>query len=375
MFGRSVTLFHLFGFRVKADASWLIIAALVTWSLATGGFPVLAPDLEPMNYWIMGVAGTVMLFLSIIAHEFSHALVARQFGIPMKGITLFLFGGVAEMDDEPPSAKAELLMALAGPAASVVISIIFLILAMLGELFALPRQILGVLWYLGLVNAMLVVFNMIPAFPLDGGRVARSLLWMWKGQLRWATRVASYLGSFFGILLIVLGIVSVFMNNVIGGIWWFLIGMFLRNAASMSYKNVIVRETLQGEPVTRIMRTEAITVSRAIPVSDLVENYVYRYHHKMFPVTDDDRLIGCVTTRAVKELERSEWNRQTVGSITRPCDETNTIAPDSDALEALTRMSKSGESRLMVVSNGHLLGILTLKDLMNLLQRKIELEG
>ena len=375
MFGRSITLFHLFGFRVRADASWLIVAALVTWSLATGGFPALAPDLDPVRYWIMGIAGTIILFLSIIAHEFSHALVARQFGIPMKGITLFLFGGVAEMDDEPPSAKAELLMAIAGPAASVVISIGFFIVAMVGELMKLPREVLAVLWYLGIVNAMLVVFNMIPAFPLDGGRVARSLLWMWKGELRWATRVASQLGSFFGILLIVLGITSVFMNNLIGGIWWFLIGMFLRNAASMSYKNVIVRETLQGEPVTRVMRSDPITVSRVIPVSELVENFIYRHHHKMFPVVDEQRLIGCVTTNDVKELDRAEWERQTVGSIAKSCDETNTIPPDTDALEALTRMSKSGVSRLMVVEEGRLLGILTLKDLMNLLQRKLELEG
>ncbi|MBW3670132.1 MAG: site-2 protease family protein [Acidobacteria bacterium] len=374
MFGRSITLFHLFGFRVRADASWLIIAALVTWSLAVGVFPGLAPDLDPARYWLMGIAGTIILFLSIIVHEFAHALVARQFGIPMKGITLFLFGGVAEMDDEPPSAKAELLMAIAGPIASVFISITFFIVALVGELLELPREILAVLWYLGLINAMLVVFNMLPAFPLDGGRVLRSLLWMWKGQLRWATRIASHFGSFFGLLLIVLGIASVFMNNLIGGIWWFLIGMFLRNAASMSYKNVIVREMLQGEPVTRVMRGDPIVVSRVIPVSELVESYVYRYHHKMFPVTDDDRLIGCVTTTDVKELDRADWERQTVGSIARPCDDTNTIPPEHDALEALTRMSRSGVSRLMVVEGGKLLGILTLKDLMNLLQRKMELE-
>ncbi|MDX1584147.1 MAG: site-2 protease family protein, partial [Thermoanaerobaculia bacterium] len=359
MFGRSITLFRLFGFRVRADASWLIVAALVTWSLAVGVFPEFAPDLDTTRYWVMGVAGTIILFLSIVVHEFAHALVARQFGIPMKGITLFIFGGVAEMDDEPPSAKAELFMAIAGPIASVVIAIGFLILAFVGEIIGFPREVLAVFWYLGMINVMLVIFNMIPAFPLDGGRVVRSLLWMWKGQLRWATRLASHLGSFFGLLLIVLGIASVFMNNLIGGIWWFLIGMFLRNAASMSYKNVIVRQTLHGEPVTRVMKTEPITVSRVLPVSELVENYVYRYHHKMFPVTDDERLIGCVTTKDVKELDRSEWQRQTVGSIASPCGESNTIPRDSDALDALTLMCRSWVSRLLVVENGNLLGVLT----------------
>lgn len=375
MFGRSITLFRLFGFRVRADASWLIVAALVTWSLAVGVFPNFAPNLAPTRYWLMGIAGTIILFLSIVTHEFAHALVARQFGIPMKGITLFIFGGVAEMDDEPPSPKAELFMAIAGPIASVVIAIGFLILAFIGEILRFPREILAVFWYLGMINVMLVIFNMIPAFPLDGGRVVRSLLWMWKGELRPATRIASKLGSFFGLLLIVLGIASVFMNNLIGGIWWFLIGMFLRNAASMSYKNVIVREMLHGEPVTRVMKTEPVTVSRVIPVSELVESYVYRYHHKMFPVVDDGRLIGCVTTKGIKELDRSEWSRQTVGSIAQPCDESNTVPPDMDALDALTLMGRSGVSRVMVVENGQLLGILTLKDLMNLLQRKLELEG
>lgn len=375
MFGRSITLFRLFGFRVRVDASWLIVAALVTWSLAVGVFPTLAPDLDPTRYWLMAGAGTVILFLSIVVHEFAHALVARQFGIPMRGITLFIFGGVAEMDDEPPSAKAELFMAVAGPIASVLISIACFTAWLFGRLAGLPNEVVAVLWYLGFINAILVVFNMIPAFPLDGGRVVRSLLWMWKGELRWATRVASSLGSFFGLLLIMLGIVSIFMNNLIGGIWWFLIGMFLRNAASMSYKNILVREMLQGEPVTHVMKTDPVTVPRATPVSELVENYVYRHHHKMFPVIDDDRLIGCVSTKNIKELERDEWPRQTVGSIATPCDETNTISPQTDALHALSSMSRSGTSRMMVVENGQLLGILTLKDLMKFLQRKLELEG
>lgn len=374
MFGRSITLFHLFGFRVRADASWLIVAALVTWSQAVAIFPSFAPGLDSARYWIMGIAGTIILFLSIILHEFSHAIVARRYGIPMKGITLFIFGGVAEMEEEPSSARAELLMAIAGPLMSVVLAIVFFIMSFAASLAGLPRELVAVVGYMGLVNVLLVIFNMLPAFPLDGGRVARALLWMWHGNLRRATRIAAFLGSAFGILLIVLGIASVFMNNLVGGIWWFLIGMFLRNAASMSYKNVVVRETLQGEPVTRVMREDPITVSRSIAVAELVEDHVYRHHHKMFPVVDGDRLIGCVTTRDIKALDRAEWHRQTVGTITRPVDETNSITPDTDALVALTSMSRSGTSRMMVVDQGRLVGIVTLKDLAKLLHRKMELE-
>jgi Zn-dependent protease/predicted transcriptional regulator len=373
MFGKAITLFHLFGFRVRVDASWLIIAALVTWSLAEGFFPQIAPELGATRYWIMAVAGTIILFLSIIAHEFAHALVARRFGIPMRGITLFLFGGVAEMDDEPPSAKAELSMAIAGPIMSVLISVLFFVLAAVGSMVALAEEVVAVFLYLGIINMMLVVFNMLPAFPLDGGRVTRSLLWMWKGNLRSATRIASHLGSFFGIALIVLGIVTVF-RSPIAGIWWFLIGMFLRNAATMSYRNVLVRETLQGEPVTRVMRPDPVTVPRGLPVSELVENYIYRFHYKMFPVVDDDRLVGCVTTRDVKELGREEWDRQTVGAIAQQCGETNTVSPDTDSMDALTMMGKNNISRLMVVDDGRLVGIVTSKDLMKFLQRKLELE-
>jgi Zn-dependent protease/predicted transcriptional regulator len=373
MFGKAVTLFHLFGFRVRVDASWLIIAALVTWSLAEGFFPQIAPELGAGRYWIMAVAGTIILFLSIIAHEFAHALVARRFGIPMRGITLFIFGGVAEMDDEPPSAKAELSMAIAGPIMSVLISALFFVLAMMGGIAGVGEEVVAVFWYLAIINLMLVIFNMLPAFPLDGGRVTRSLLWMWKGNLRSATRIASYMGSFFGIALIVLGIVTVF-RSPIAGIWWFLIGMFLRNAATMSYRNVLVRETLQGEPVTRVMRPDPVTVSRSLPVSELVENYIYKFHYKMFPVVEDDRLIGCVTTREVKELGREEWDRQTVGAIAQQCGESNTVSPTTDAMDALTMMGRNNISRLMVVDDGRLVGIVTSKDLMKFLQRKLELE-
>jgi Zn-dependent protease/CBS domain-containing protein len=373
MFGKAVTLFHLFGFRVRVDASWLIIAALVTWSLAVGVFPHRAPDLGAARYWIMGVAGTIVLFLSIIAHEFAHALVARRFGIPMRGITLFLFGGVAEMDDEPPSAKAELSMAIAGPIMSVIISIVFFLLWGMSEVAGVRQEIVEVFWYLGFINVLLVVFNMLPAFPLDGGRVTRSLIWMWKGNLRSATRIASYMGSFFGIALIVLGVLTVFANPI-AGIWWVLIGMFLRNAATMSYRNVLVRETLQGEPVSRVMRPDPVTVSRSLPVSELVENYIYKFHYKMFPVVEEDRLIGCVTTRDVKELGREEWDRQTVGAIAQQCGESNTVSPATDSMDALTLMGRNNISRLMVVDDGRLVGIVTSKDLMKFLQRKLELE-
>ena len=205
----------------------------------------------------MGVAGAVGLFLSIVFHEFWHSVIARHFGLPMKGITLFIFGGVAEMEDEPPNAKTELLMAIAGPISSVVLGGLFLAVSWGGVAAHWPQPVWGVLQYLGWLNIILAVFNMIPAFPLDGGRVFRSILWAVKGDLRWSTRIAAAFGSGMGMLLIVLGLFAFVTGSLITGVWYFLIGMFIRGAAQMSYRQVLIRNALGGEPVSHFMETES----------------------------------------------------------------------------------------------------------------------
>jgi Zn-dependent protease/CBS domain-containing protein len=374
MFGKKISLFRLFGFDVNIDLSWLLLAVLITWSLAVGVFPAMNPDLSSATYWWMGVGGALGLFLSIVLHELSHSIVARRYGIPMRGITLFIFGGVAEMDAEPPSPRSEFLMAIAGPAASVVIAGIFFALAALDQLFSWPQELAVVVDYLAIINLVLAAFNLIPAFPLDGGRVLRSVLWHFKGNLRWATRFSAFIGSGFGVAMIVLGVISLLFGNLIGGIWWFLIGMFLFGAARGSYQHLLMRRTFEGVPVRSFMRTDAIAVPRDIPITTLVDRYVYRHHFKMFPVVDGDHLWGCVTTRDIKQMPRDQWSNQTVGSITKPCGPDNTIGPDDDALQALAAMSRAGSSRLLVVEQDHLVGILSLKDLVGLLSVKLELD-
>ncbi len=375
MLGKRITLFRLLGFKVQIDASWLIIAVLVTWSLTIGVFPAYFEGLSAATYVAMGVAGAVGLFSSIIFHELSHSLIARRFGLEMRGITLFVFGGVAEMDDEPPSAVAELAMALAGPAASVVAGGLLYGLHLLGEGAGWPVQVTGVLFYVGLINIVLAAFNMIPAFPLDGGRVLRALLWQWRGNLRWATRVASIGGSAFGVLLIALGLLNVIRGAFVSGLWLAVIGLFVRSASQASYRQVVTRELLQGETVHRFMVNQPVTVPRAISVRELVENYVYRYHHKFFPVLDGDQLVGCVNTRAIKELPGGEWDQHTVGELAQSCSSENTVSPNTDVLDALSMMRRSGNSRLLVVDNGQLLGIVSLKDLLEFLNLKLDLEG
>lgn len=375
MFGKKFRIFTLLGFEVNIDASWLIIAVLIVWSLAVGYFPYQTPGLSRAVYWWMAVAGAVGLFASIIVHEFSHSLVARREGIPMKGITLFIFGGVAEMDAEPPTAGAEFRMAIAGPVMSVLVGILCYGVYLTGAQWSWPIAILAIFSYLAFINIVLAIFNMLPAFPLDGGRVLRGYLWNRSGNLPRSTRTVSRIGAGFGTAFMALGVLSFLLGNLIGGIWWFLIGMFLRGASQMSYRQLQIRRALEGEPVARFMRRDPVIVPSSVTLQHLVDDYVYEHYFDMFPVEKDSRLVGCITTRALKRVPREEWSRKTVGEIAEPCAESNTIPPQTDAVEALETMTRNHSSRLLVSSNGHVEGIITLKDLLGFLSLKLDLEG
>ena len=373
MFGTRIELFKLFGIPLRLDTSWFIVAALIVWSLATGAFPYMHPGLSPGTYWVMGAAGAIGLFTSIVIHEFFHAMVARRNQIPMRGITLFIFGGVAEMGAEPASARAELRMAAAGPLASIALALIgFGLSDAVRGLW--PAPVVMVIEYLALLNGVLAGFNLLPAFPLDGGRMFRAALWTWKKDLAWATRVASGTGSAFSLMFMAAGVVAVLLGNLVSGMWWVLIGLFLRRASTASYQQVLLRRALAGERISRFMTSNPVSVPAGTTVADLVESYIYKYHHTLFPVVDDGRLLGCVTTRQVKSLPRDEWPRRTVGSLGTTCGPDNTIGPDTDALEAIAVMRRSGQPRLMVVEGDRLVGVVTLKDLLEFFALKLELE-
>jgi CBS domain-containing protein len=257
---------------------------------------------------------------------------------------------------------------------SVLIAATCFVLGSIGMVLSLPVQVTGIVWYLGLINAILVIFNLVPAFPLDGGRVLRSILWRWRGDLTWATKITASLGGSFGMFLIFMGVFVFVTGNPVGGIWQLLIGLFLRNAAAMSYQHVLVKNTLQGQTVARFMRPEVVTVPSYITVQELVEDYIYTLHHKLFPVIDGSRLLGCVTTRDVKATAREDWHHATVQDILSPCSADNTITANTEAIKALSRMSQHNHSRLMVVDGNQLVGIVTLKDLMEFITLKFELE-
>jgi predicted transcriptional regulator len=216
---------------------------------------------------------------------------------------------------------------------------------------------------------------MVPAFPLDGGRVLRSILWYAKGNLRWATRIASGLGSGFGLLLMILGIINFIGGNFIGGLWYFLIGMFIRGASQMSYRQMLIKNTLMGEPISRFMVDEVVTAPPSITVFDLIENYFYKYHYKMFPVSENGLLKGCVTTKQIKEIPKEQWATRKVSDIIQPCSGENTISPKADAMKALSLMNNTGNSRLMVVEGNKLLGVISLKDMLKFMALKLDLEA
>lgn len=375
MFTKRFKLFSLFGFEIRIDSSWIFLAFLIVWTLASGYFPLSVRNLSPGDYWIMGISGAIGLFLSIILHEMCHSLVARKYGIPMKGITLFIFGGIAEMHEEPKNAKTEFLMAAAGPLCSVGLSVLFFAVYFLGINSNWPVSVNAVIYYLSFINLALAAFNMLPAFPLDGGRILRALLWYRKKDIKKATRIASKIGSAFGYIFIALGILSLLGGNFLGAIWWVLIGMFLNNIAGLSYQQVLTREVLAGEPVSRLMNPEPIGVPPSITLDDFVQNYVYRFHHKMFPVIEGEKLVGCISTGQIRDIPRDQWKEKIIGEVLKKCSMENTVNPNTDAIKALARMNQTGNTRLLVIDKDRLLGTITLKDILQFLSVKLDLEG
>jgi len=375
MFRYRVTLFSLFGFKVSVDASWLLLAVLITWSLAVGYFPSAAPGLPKTTYWWLGLAGLIGFAFSIVFHELSHSLVARRFDMPIRGITLFVFGGVAEMEEEPPGAKAEFWMAIAGPLMSFFLALVFFLIAgfFVGPDPTKPAPLAMLFGLLAYVNTVLGVFNLVPAFPLDGGRVLRAALWYWKGDIAWATRIAATAGSIFGFVLIAIGLFNVVIGNFVGGLWWFLIGLFLRAAAGAEAVRQIARSALSGQPVRRFMSDKVVAVPPGLPLGRLIDEYFYRYYFTSFPVSEDGRLIGCVSLKAVKAVAPEHTPIQTVASVMEACPENQTVDPDTDSATALRQMQTAGVSRLFVTRAGRLVGILALRDLLNFLAIKAEL--
>lgn len=370
---RGLPLFTILGFRVRLNLSWLLLGLLIAWTLAEGFFPDRYPDIPREVRWWMGAAGAVGILFSIVFHELSHSLVGRLYGLQIGGITLFVFGGVAEMRQEPKDAKTEFLMAGAGPLSSLVLAGVFHVIELAAT--GWPDPVTGVIHYLAVINVVLAVFNLVPAYPLDGGRMLRAALWHWRGDVREATRLASRGGEFFGIMLMVFGFLSVFTGNLIGGLWMFLIGGFVRGAARASYQQLVMRRFLDGKTVGELMEDDPVTVPPETTLADFLEQYAYRRPHRVYPVSDGEKLRGILGIDAVKEVPEKDRESTTAKDVMSDCTDDTCVAAGEDATELLEAMLAAGKTpRKFVVDGDRLLGAVSLDELREQLAMRLELQ-
>ena len=378
---------RIFGIRITIDWSWIFIFVLVIWNVGTA-----VGNLHPLwglaTIWGVSVVAALLFFASVLAHELAHSLVARAQGLPVRTITLFLFGGVSNIQREPHSPGAEFLMAIVGPITSIVLGVVFSVLGGVsaGTLvqvvgtpmagFARLSPLATILLWLGPINVLLGLFNLIPGFPLDGGRVLRSLLWAATNNLRTATRWASWVGQAIGWLLIIGGLAMIFGiqlpffgTGFLGGLWLAFIGWFLNMAAIQSYRQVVIHDLLEGVPVARLMRTTVPTVPATISISDLVHEYVMRTDERAFPVLrDGDHLAGLVCLDDVRKVPREDWETTRVQQIMTPMDQVAVVTPQDEVGEAFTVLTGRDVNQVPVVQDGHLVGMLRRRDILTWLQ-------
>jgi Zn-dependent protease/CBS domain-containing protein len=371
---RSFKLITLFNIPVEVNYSWFIILGLVLFTLAHGYFPVTNPDLPEAAYWLMAAVAALLLFASLLAHEFSHSLVAIRNDLPIHGITLFVFGGVAHLEKEPATPAVEFKMAAAGPAMSFFLALVFLALTQTFYSLGLPNYIVSICNYLFLINLTVGTFNLIPGFPLDGGRVLRSIVWHFTKNLRQATRIASFFGKSFAFILIVYGLLNLFSGSLITGIWFIFIGLFLQEAAGTSYQQIILKRALTGVHVENVMTRSVVTVPAELTIDKLVDDYFFRFRYTSFPVVKDDLLLGLVTLHAVKEIGKERWPLTTAGEIMAPLSESLIINKDREVIDALAKMAGAGQGRLLVADGSKLIGILTQRDITRLFEIKSRIE-
>ncbi len=374
------------GIDVTVDWSLLIIFALITTSLASGLFPQWHPAWSPATSWLTALAAAVLFFASVLAHELSHSLVGRANGIRIKRITLFVFGGMAQMENEPGRWPAELWMAIVGPVTSLVIGVLCLLATGIGASAAaqmssvpeLERLLAGLdpgrtlLLWLGQINIVLAIFNLVPAFPLDGGRVLRAILWGITHDLRRATRFASALGQAFAWILIAAGIAMVlgvslpyFGSGAGNGIWLAFIGWFLNNAALTSYRQLLTRDLLQDIPVRRLMVTQIETVWPDMPLDMLVSNFLLRTDQRAFPVMEGERLIGLVCQRDVERLPPAQRHSTSVREVMKPADQIVFVHADDDTLDVLSLLAQRDINQVLVLEHDHVAGLVRRADILH----------
>jgi Zn-dependent protease len=367
------------GIPIRVHASWFLVFLLVTWTLATGYLPGSLPGLSSERYWAMGGIAAVLMFLSVLLHELGHSYVALRYRIPIEQITLFIFGGVAHMRKEAPTPRAEFLIAVAGPAVSFALGAACFGFAVLLESFQGPHGLQGLIMLgalLGMVNVQLGLFNLIPGFPLDGGRVLRAGLWAWGKDFYRATRHAAMVGLGFGVLLGLLGVIVIFgaLSGALppqmasNGGWVIVIGTFLFTTALASRRQAALRQSLEAVSVRDLMVQTVITIPQDCTLDEAVNQYFRSYGYGGFPVLEDGRLVGLVTVSEIQAVPPALWSWRRVGQVMRPLSPTLVVAPDVPVIQAMERMARDGWDRLVVMDDGRIAGLVTHSAIVHFLQ-------
>jgi Zn-dependent protease/predicted transcriptional regulator len=367
------------GIPIRVHASWFLVFLLVTWTLSTGYLPEGLPGLSPVRYWAMGGVAALLLFLSVLLHELGHSYVALRYRIPIERITLFIFGGVAHMRKEAPTPRAEFLIAVAGPIVSFVLGAACFGLTALAELIQSPRDVQGVVMLgalLGMVNLQLGLFNLIPGFPLDGGRVLRAGLWAWGKDFYRATKQAALVGLGFGLLLGVLGL-TVLVGALMGkldssmasnGSWVVFIGMFLFAAALASRRQAALRQALATVPVRDLMVRTVTSIPAQCSLDEAVTQYFQPYGYGSFPVVDGGQLVGLITVDEIQTVPSAMWPWRQVGQVMRPLSPSLIVEPDVSVIQAMECMAQDGWDQLVVMQDGQIAGLVTQSAIAHFLQ-------
>lgn len=360
----------LYGIRIGVDYSWFIIFVLITMSLSTQ-YATLHPTWSRATHLLVGILTSLLFFVTVLLHEMGHSVVAIRKGIPVRSINLFIFGGVAQIARDPKRALDEFWIAIAGPFVSFLIALVcglgILTLKGTSEIAS------AILTWLGEINFILAVFNLIPGFPLDGGRILRAILWGWKGDFKAATRAAAGVGQLVAYCFIAIGVITALRGNFFNGLWIGFIGWFLLNAAQQSYRHVALKQSLAEVTVGDVMSTDCPIISGSIPLSELVHHEILRTGQRCYLVTQLDHLAGIITLHEVKQVPQEEWNSTPVASAMQPLDRLSIVRPTDPLTGILEKMTTDDVAQLPVVEDGKLVGILGRDRLLQLIQTRLEM--
>ncbi len=372
MLRAGIPLGSVFGISIRLHYSWFFIFVLITWALAAGYFPASYPHWDTATYWGIGLATSLLFFLSVLTHELSHSLVAQAAGIPIRAITLFIFGGVSQISKEPEKPDVELRMAIAGPLSSLALGGIYWGIHI--ATVDVSEPLAALTYWLAWINAVLAGFNLIPGFPMDGGRVLRSIIWWRTNNLRRATRIASTIGRAVGYLFIFGGIFWIFWGSWLNGLWLVLIGWFLENAAAGSYQQVAFHDMLRGHRVSEVMTRDCPVVSPGLTVEQLIHEYLLNSGRRCFPVVDNGRLLGLVTLNDVKAVPLELRPVRTVSETMTPFERLKWVRPQDDLSDVLQLITTEDINQLPVVENNAIVGMVARDNLLSFIRTRAELK-